>query len=399
MKKILNNYKETIKIFGGLILGFLLGIILKEKAIYLAPIGKIFINLLCTLIVPIIFTSIVSSICNISFTKLKRIFKKLIFVLIVMSLISSLVGLIATVSYRFVNNNNHITLIQNNVTIEKNNIFDNIANSIAVDDFSKILSKNNMIALIIFSIIFALALNKSKKENQIIIKIINSLNDLVMKMLALIMKYAWIGLGAYFASQVGSFGINITADYLKVFIYYSIISIIFAGVFYSIIAILCNKNLKNFWKESMPVIATSLSTCSSAATIPVNINSCKKLKIDNDVTNVAIPLGTNFHKDGSIIDCVFKIMFLVYLFNKPINIITILGVSLLSALLISTVPIGEGTVSEILIITSLGFPIESLAILTIIATITDAPATMLNSLGNTVAALFTNKLLEKKSVD
>ena len=92
-------------------------------------------------------------------------------------------------------------------------------------------------------------------------------------------------------------------------------------------------------------------------------------------------------------------MFLVYLFNKPINIITILGVSLLSALLISAVPIGGGTVSEILIITSLGFPIESLAILTIIATITDAPATMLNSLGNTVAALFTNKLLEKKSVD
>lgn len=397
MKKILKNYKETIKIFGGLVLGFFMGVILKEKAIYLAPIGKIFINLLCTLIVPIIFTSIVSSICNISFSKLKNIFKKLFFVLIIMSLVSALVGLIATISYKFVSSNNNIILIQNNDNIIKTNIFDNIADSIAVDDFNKILSKNNMVALIVFSIIFAITLNKTKKENLIIIKIINGLNSLTMKMLTWIMKYAWIGLGAYFASQIGVFGVNITTDYLKVFIYYSVISVVFAGVFYSIIAILCNKSLKIFWKESMPVIATSLSTCSSAATIPVSISSCQKLKIDNAVTNVTIPIGTNFHKDGSIIDSVFKIMFLVYLFNKPISITTILGISLLSSLLISAIPIGGGTVSEILIITSLGFPIESLAILTIIATITDAPATMLNSLGNTTAALFTNKLLEQKS--
>ncbi len=396
MRKILNNYKETIRIFVGLILGFLLGIILKEKAIYLAPIGKVFINLLCTLIVPIIFTSIVSSICNISLSKLKKIFKKLIFVLIVMSLVSVLVGLITTMSYKFVSNSNNITLIQNNDVINKNNIFDDIANIIAVDDFNKILSKNNMIALIVFSIIFAIALNKSKKENLNIIKLINNLNDVVMKMITLIMKWAWIGLGAYFASQVGTFGISITTDYIKVFVYYTAISIIYAGVFYSIIAILCNKSLKNFWKEAVPVIATSLSTCSSAATIPVNINSCQKLKIDNDVTNVTVPLGTNFHKDGSIIDSVFKIMFLVYLFNKPISVTSILGISLLSTVLISAVPIGGGTISEMFIITSLGFPLESLAILTIIATITDAPATMLNSLGNTAAALFTNKILNKK---
>lgn len=397
MKKILKNYRETIKIFCGLILGFFLGVILKEKAIYLAPVGKIFINLLCTLIVPIIFTSIVTSICNINLLKLKKIFKKLIFVFIIMSLVSALVGLIATISYKFVSDNNHITLVQNNDIIEKNNIFDNIANSIAVDDFSKILSKNNMVALIVFSIIFALTLNKTNKENVIVIKLINSLNNITLKMLTLIMNYAWIGLGAYFASQIGTFGVNITTDYIKVFIYYSVISVLFAGIFYSIIAILCNKNLKSFWKESLPVIATSLSTCSSAATIPVSINSCQKLKIDNDITNVTIPIGTNFHKDGSIIDSVFKIMFLVYLFNKPISITTILGMSLISTLLISAVPIGGGTISEILIITSLGFPIESLAILTIIATITDAPATMLNSLGNTTAALFTNKLLEQKS--
>lgn len=395
MKKFIKNYKSSLIIFLSLIIGLIIGLIFKEKAIYLAPFGKLFINLLCILIIPIIFTSISSSIGQINSSKIKKLFKSILIVVIIMSVTAALVGVIATFSYRFVNKNNSITLTQTNVENEKINFLDKTVNLISVDDFNKLLTKENLVAIILFSIIFGIAINLSKEKGKIILNNLISLNEIVMNMLKIVMKYAPIGIGAYFASLVGSLGISITADYLKVFLYYTIISIIFAFIYYSLIAALCNKDIKLFWKESLPVIATSLSTCSSAACIPINIKCCKNLSIKDEVANTTISIGTNFHKDGSIIDSVFKIMFLVYLFNKPVSILSIMLIALLATLLISAVPIGGGTISEMLIISLLGFPIESLAILTIIATITDAPATMLNALGNTSAAVFVDNLFKR----
>lgn len=397
MKKFIKNYKDTLILFLSLLIGFIIGLIFKEKANYLAPFGKLFINLLCILIIPIIFSSIASSIGKINTKKLKKLFKSILIVFIIMSLTSALVGIIATYSYRFVNKNNTITLTETTIENEKINLLEKTVNIISVDDFNKLLTKENLIAIILFSIIFGMAINISKEKGKIILDNLISLNEIVMNMLKIVMKYAPIGIGAYFASLVGSLGISITADYIKVFVYYTIIAVVFAFIYYSLIAILCNKDIKKFWKESLPVIATSLSTCSSAACIPINIKCAKNLETKDEVANTTISLGTSFHKDGSIIDSVFKIMFLVYLFNKPVSVVTILLISLLATLLISAVPIGGGTISEMLIISLLGFPIESLAILTIIATITDAPATMLNALGNTSATVFVDNLFNKQN--
>ena len=112
--------------------------------------------------------------------------------------------------------------------------------------------------------------------------------------------------------------------------------------------------------------------------IPVNTSCAKKIGVPDDIADTTIPLGTSFHKDGSIIGSVFKIMFLVYLFNANVSTSKILGVALLATLLVTAVPIGGGTISEMLILTMLGFPVAALPILTIIATIIDPPATMLN---------------------
>jgi len=91
-------------------------------------------------------------------------------------------------------------------------------------------------------------------------------------------------------------------------------------------------------------------------------------------------------------------MFLVYLFNSNINIIQVIIVALAATLLITAVPVGGGTISEMCIITLLGFPVAALPILTIIATITDAPATMLNALGDTSASLLVDKLMKKDTI-
>ena len=171
---------------------------------------------------------------------------------------------------------------------------------------------------------------------------------------------------------------------------------------YTIYAFLAGgkKGIKAFWKNAIPPTMTALATCSSAASIPINIESSKKIGVPDDIAETTIPLGSSFHKDGSIIGSVFKIMFLVCLFGTSMStagdILGILGIALLANLLITAVPIGGGTISEMLIISMMGYPVAALPILTIIATIIDPQATMLNVVGDTVSSMMVTRVVDGK---
>ena len=90
-------------------------------------------------------------------------------------------------------------------------------------------------------------------------------------------------------------------------------------------------------------------------------------------------------------------MFLVYLFGSGAGIVKVLLVSLLATLLVTAVPIGGGTISEMMILTMMGFPVNALPILTIIATIIDAPATVLNVIGDTSSAMLASRIVDGKN--
>ena len=171
-------------------------------------------------------------------------------------------------------------------------------------------------------------------------------------------------------------------------------------IFYTIYAFIAGRKngVKAFWKNVVPSTVTALATCSSAASIPVNVECSKKMGVPDDIAETTIPLGTSFHKDGSIIGSVFKIMFLVCLFGTSLattgDVLGVLGVALLANLLVTAVPIGGGTISEMLIITMMGYPVAALPILTIIATIIDAPATMLNVVGDTVSSMMVTRVVD-----
>ena len=231
-------------------------------------------------------------------------------------------------------------------------------------------------------------------------------NEVVGNVVKIIMYYAPIGLGCYFAALVGSFGSTIVVGYLKTFVIYTVVAVAFYFIMYTIYAFIAGgkKGIKAFWKNVLPSTVTSLATCSSAASIPVNVECAKKMGVPDDIAETTIPLGTSFHKDGSIIGSVFKIMFLVCLFGTSLattgDVLGVLGVALLANLLVTAVPIGGGTISEMLIITMLGYPVAALPILTIIATIIDPPATMLNVVGDTVSSMMVTRVVDgKKWID
>ncbi len=404
MKKIWKNYKSTIILLLSIIIGTIIGLIFKEKACVLSPLGDIFLNLMFVVIVPLIFLTITSSIIKMENPKrLGKIMITILIVFAVMSIIAALIGVVSSYTIKLIDSkdiNNLTNLLNQDVVIsEEVNILQKTANLLTVNDFYKILSKDNIIAILVFSIIFGFAIRKSKDKGKKVIELILSLNEVVINIVNIIMYYAPIGLGCFIATLIGSYGSVIAIGFLKTFIVYTFVCIFIYVFVYSAYVFLVSgkKGLKAYWKNIIGPSTTALATCSSAATIPINIKYTKEMGVPSDIAETTIPMGTSFHKDGSVVGSAFKIMFLIYLFGKDINILTILGVSLLSTLLITAVPIGGGTISEMFILQILGFPSSALPILSIIATIIDAPATVLNVVGDSCSSLIVARIIDGKN--
>ena len=413
MKKIFSNYKSTMILLAAIIVGAIVGIVFQEKAAILQPLGDIFINLLLVIIIPLIFLTITTSITKMKTPKrLSKIIITIIAVFVITSIIAVLIGFASTYFVKLVDTEDGEVIKQSLATEsgeevaeseEEMTIAQRTVNLLTVNDFSKLLSKDNIIALLIFSIMCGIAVNMAGEKAKPVKELLESANAVVENIIKIIMYYAPIGLGCYFASFVGNFGASIAVGYLKTFVIYTIVAVAFYFIFYTLYAWIAGgkKGIKKFWQNVLPPTVTALATCSSAASIPVNIESSKKIGVSEDIAETTIPLGTSFHKDGSIIGSVFKIMFLVCLFGTSLatagDIMGILGIALLANLLVTAVPIGGGTISEMLIITMMGYPVAALPILTMVATIIDAPATMLNVTGDTVSSMMVARVVDGKN--
>ena len=406
MKK-LKNYKSMIVLLCGIIIGGIVGLIWKDKIVFLKPFGDLFLNMLLIVVVPLIFLTITSSIYKMKMPK--RIGKILVSTFIVFlftSLVAVLIGIVSTYSFKLIDTKTgdeikeSLVLDEEVTETEELNVLDRTVEAISVNDFSKLLSRDNMIALIVVSMMVGIAMSMSKEKAEPVFKFIESATDVLMNFIKIIMYYAPIGLGCYFAVLVGTFGESLVVGYVKTFLVYMGASLVFYFIIYTIFAYISagKVGVKSFWRNIFPSTVTALATCSSAASMPVNIECTKNIGVSDDITETTVSLGTSFHKDGSVIGSVFKIMFLVYLFHDAgnISILRITFIALVATLLITAVPIGGGTISEMLIITMLGYSLATLPILTIIATIIDPPATVLNVVGDSASAMITNRIVDGK---
>lgn len=408
MKKIIKNYKGTLILLGMVIIGVICGLVFKEKAQVVKPLGDLFLNLLLVIIVPLIFFTITSSISKMNEKKrLSKILTSTIIIFLITSIIAVLFGFLTTSFTNLVNPNDTdaIKEVFDNTVKEdiELNILERTVNVLSTNSFVGLLSTNNLIALIVMSVLFGLAINKAGAKGRKIAELFDSFSEVMYKLVEIIMYYAPIGLGCYFASLVGTLGSTIAIGFLKTFVIYTIVCLVFMALFYTIYAFIAagKKGVKAFWKNIIPSALTSLGTCSSAASVPVNIECTKKIGVPTDIAETTVSLGTSFHKDGSCIGSVFKIMFLVSLFGTSLStfgdISKVLGIALLATLLVTAVPIGGGTISEMLILTMMNYNVAALPILTIIATIIDAPATLLNVVGDSASAMLVARTVEGKN--
>lgn len=407
MKKIIKNYKSTLILLGSVVIGAICGLIFKEKAEIVKPLGDLFLNLLLVIIVPLIFFTITSSISKMNEKKrLSKILISTIVIFLITSVVAVLFGFLTTAKINLVNpeNTEAIKEVFDN-TVEEGvelNILERTVSVLSTNSFVNLLSTSNLVALIVMSVLFGIAINKAGEKGKKVAELFDSFSETMYKLIEIIMYYAPIGLGCYFASLVGTLGGTIAVGFLKTFIVYTLVCLVFMAVFYTLYAFIAGgfNAVKAFWTNIIPSALTSIGTCSSAASVPVNIECTKKMGVPNDIAETTVSLGTSFHKDGSCIGSVFKIMFLVSLFGTSLStfgdISKVLGIALLATLLVTAVPIGGGTISEMLILTMMNYNVAALPILTIVATIIDAPATLLNVVGDSASAMMVTRVVEGK---
>jgi Na+/H+-dicarboxylate symporter len=276
-----------------------------------------------------------------------------------------------------------------------------IVNAITVNDFSELLNRRNILALIIFSILTGLASQASGEKGRLFRDFLVSGSEVMAQFIKLIMLYAPIGLGAYFAYLIGVFGPNILGSYTKIVgIYYpvALIYFIFGFSFYIFIAS-GRKGVKNFWINIPPAALTALGTGSSLAALPANLEAAKNIGIAEDVREIVLPLGATIHMDGSCLAAIMKIAVLFSIYGRDFSgfetLAGAVGVGILCGVVMSGIP-GGGFIGETLIVSLYGFGPEALPIISMLGTLVDPPATMINSSGDTVAAMIVNRFINHK---
>ena len=315
-KKIWESYRFPLILLGGIILGAILGAILGEKATILAPIGNVFINLLFMVVVPMVFVSIVNAVGSmLNMNRLGKILGSLIGVFIVTGLIASVLVLVVV----------NVFPPAANTTIEMTSgemgemasVGDMIVSTLTVDDFSGLMSRKNMLPIIVAAIFTGLAVAKCGGQESPFGKVMCNLNDIIMKIVDMIMKFAPLGLGAYFANLVGEFGPQLIGDYGRCMLIYYPMCIVYGVVFFPLYAYFAGgkKGVKAMAKNIFNPAITAFATQSSCATIPVNQEACDKMGVPQDISNIVLPMGATMHMDGSVLSAITKIAFLYRCWN------------------------------------------------------------------------------------
>ncbi|MEP6803764.1 MAG: dicarboxylate/amino acid:cation symporter [Flavobacterium sp.] len=402
IKKInfLKSYSSILLLLGGITVGSIFGLIFKEKVAVIKPIGDIFLNLLFTAIIPLIFFTIASSIASLERTeKLGKLFVIMITVFLSTVLISGIVMIIAV--YIFPIHQNVIISKVPLQNIQSGSIGDQIAQLLTVNDFFELLSRKSMLALIIFSFLIGFASLQSEEKGSAFRSFLDSGNEVMKQLLNMIMKLAPIGLGAYFAYQVGVFGPQLFGIYAKPLGVYYGACVFYFFVFFSLYAFAAGgkRAFKVFWINNITPSLTAVGTCSSIATIPANLEAAEKMGIPKHVRNLVVPLGAPLHKDGSSMSSILKITFLFAMFGKdftsPSTILLALGITVIVSIVEGGIPNG-GYIGEVLAITVYGLPMEqALPVAMILGTLVDPIATLLNANGDVISSMLVSRFSER----
>ena len=392
-------YRFSIILVGAIFLGSIVGLTMGEKAKMFKPLGDLFINGMFTLVVPLVLVTISGSISSMNDMKrLGKILKSLLFIFFGTGAIAAVLVLI--VVNIFPPAKGVVLNMPQAVALKPFSTGGQIVSALTVTDFPQLISRKNMLPLIIFAIIFGMCVNGIGEKGKIISRGLDALSEVFLKMVGLLMYYAPIGLGAYFAALIGEYGKDLIGSYARALAIYYPLCFAYMIIFFPIYAYISGgkegvKALKHVFSPAVTAVATQ----SSIATLPVNLEACENIGVPKDIRDIVLPIGATAHMDGTVFSTILKISFLFGIFQIPFTgmgtYISAILLAIAGGVVMSGVP-GGGLIGEMLIVTMYGFPPEAFPIIATIGYLVDPPATMINASGDTIASMLVTRVVEGK---
>jgi Na+/H+-dicarboxylate symporter len=398
MKEVLKNYSGIIFLLLGITIGSIIGIVSPQIVEYIKPLGDIFLNLLFVSVVPLVFFAVSNSIASLEQqSKFGKIIFTMSFTFLLFILIAAIftIGMVYLFPVSSISGSSELLIEQS----KEENWGDRIVSFFTVGEFTELFSRKNMLALLIFAFLTGFAARKSGDNGKPFRIFIASGYEVMKELLLMIMRIAPIGLGAYFAYQVATLGPQLFGFYAKPLGLYYVSGIIYFFVFFSLYAFVSDRRngIKNFWKNAVLPTLTAISTCSSFATMPTNLVAATKIGIPSSIANLVIPIGTTLHKNGSSMSSIIKIYVAFQIigrdFFEPSNLLLALGITVFVSIVAGGIPNG-GYIGEMLMISVYQLPQEAVPAVIIIGTLVDPLATVLNAVGDVVAAMFVNRFVK-----
>jgi len=407
----------TRNILLGMLLGFAVGSIIYYTNIfgdtlsnivevYAFKLGSdIFINLLKMLIVPLVFFSLVSGISSLGNLKsIGNISLKTITLYLITTAIAVSLSLFIGAIFQPGSGVNTANLISPDKLPQGQGIYQTILD-IFPANIIEAMANNQMLAIVFFSIIFGLALNKTNHLTNNLSESFEKLNTVFMQLVVMIIAFAPIGVFCLIGKFVVADGLNVFGEALKYVIL--LIATLFLHMFitYSIlIKFFTRLSLKTFFLKMKDVAVFAFSTSSSAATIPVTLKTVEnELGVNKNVAAFVVPVGATINMDGTAIMQGMATIFIAQMSGIDLTLIQYIQVVLLAvATSIGTAAVpSAGTITLVIILQQFGLPLEAIGIILAVDRILDMTRTAINVTGDAAVACVVAEsegMLEKSKV-
>ena len=399
------------KIFIGLFLGIVVGLIFGPKAKSIEFIGTIFIRLITMLVVPLIFFSLSLGTASLGdIKKLGRIGLKTIIYFTLTTAIAIVIGLVAAnllkpgtglneqVKQDLLKNYQQSAENQTSIIEQKPSLISVLVNIVPTNPI-KAMAEGEMLQVIFIALLFGICLTliNSEKSRQLL-QLFDGANEAILQAINLVMKFAPYGVLALLASIIGQFGAGILLTLLKyilvVILGLSVHAIVVDGL---LVRYLGKMKPAKFFKHTADAMLIAFSTSSSNATIPVALECMDKLKVKREYSSFVIPLGATINMDGTALYQGVAAVFIAQIYGINLTLgaqVTIILMALLASIGTAGVP-GAGMIMLAMVLKQVNIPLEGVALILGVDRIIDMCRTTVNMIGNMAASIFIHSSEEK----
>lgn len=408
------------KIIIGLVLGLIFGVLAAANGWggfttnWIAPFGKIFINLLKLIAVPLVLSSLITGVASLSdLKKLSRIGGKTITIYIVTTAISVTIGLVSVnllkpgdtvpedmkVKLQETYKSAASGKLEAADQIKERRPLQPIVDMVPSNFFSSASNNRNMLQVVFVAIIIGIALIQiPKNKARPVLDFMEGINDLVIKLVDNIMLMAPIGVFALIADTITSVAgdnLNNVLELLSALGFYMlavIIGLIIQMVFTytAVLKIFSNMSLKKFYQGIAPAQLLAFSTSSSGATLPVTMERCEEeLGVSEEVSSFVLPLGATINMDGTALYQAVAAVFIAQTLGMDLTLgaqLTIVLTAVLASIGTAAVP-GAGIIMLIIILEAIGVPSAGIALILGVDRILDMMRTVTNVTGDASVAV------------